>query len=448
MSALDQGQARDLEEVAQGCTGTALKKGANEAAARAYRVREVNVQWRDGKLEQINESTTRGVGLQLYVDGRYSSVSSSDLRPEALATFIADSIAMTRSLARDPARGLAEPALYAGQAKVDLAIEDPGYATVTAERRRALASEIEEAARAVKGAESILSVTTGFNDTRSEVVRVHSNGFQGRRADTSFWTYASVTVKDQDGRRPSDWSAAGVRFIGELPPAAAEGRRAAQRALARLGSRKGESAVMTMAVDARAGGRLIGALGAPLSGQALQQKRSFLEGKRGSRVASERFTLVDDPLIVKGFGSRLFDGEGIAAKPIPIFEGGVLRNYYVDTYYGRKLGMPPTTGGQSNLSWTLGDRSQAQLLADMREGILVTGFIGGNSNATTGDYSFGVVGFRVRDGVIAEPVSEMNVAGNMAELLKRLVAVGNDPYPYSSMRTPTLVFEGVQFAGS
>jgi PmbA protein len=280
------------------------------------------------------------------------------------------------------------------------------------------------------------------------VARVHSNGFRGSRADTAFWTYASVTVKDEDGRRPSDWSAAGVRFISELPPAAEEGRRAAERALARIGSKKGESAVMAMAVDGRAAGRLIGALRGPLSGQALQQKRSFLEGKRGGQVASELFTVVDDPLIVKGFGSRLFDGEGIAAKPIPIVEAGVLRNYYIDTYYGRKLGMPPTTEGPSNLSWKLGERSQARLLADMKDGILVTGFIGGNSNATTGDYSFGVVGFRVRGGAVAEPVAEMNVSGNMTELMMRLVAVGNDPYPYSSMRTPTLVFEGVQFAGS
>jgi PmbA protein len=133
---------------------------------------------------------------------------------------------------------------------------------------------------------------------------------------------------------------------------------------------------------------------------------------------------------------------------MPVIEAGVLKNYYIDTYYGKKLQMAPTTGGPSNLVWTLGDKDQAALLAAMKDGILVTGFLGGNSNGLTGDFSLGVQGFRVRDGKIAEPVGEMNISGNHLDLWKKLAAVGNDPYPYSSMKTPTLVFEGVQFAGT
>jgi PmbA protein len=425
----------------------ALAKGASATAVRAYKVRDVGVQWRDGRLEQINEATTRGVGLQLYVDGRYSAVQSSDLRPEALETFIADAVSMTRTLAEDPHRLLPEPALYAGQAGVDLQIEDPAYATVTPERRREAARALEAAARGVKGADAILSVTTAFNDSRSESVRVHSNGFEGGRVDTSFWTSAQVSVKDPDGRRPEDWSAAGVRFIGEMPAVEGVGRQAAERALGRLGSRKPESSVWPMVLENRAAGRLLGALLAALPASALQQKRSFLEGKLGTAVGGPALDLLDDPLVPKGFGSRLFDGEGIAARRLPIFEKGVLRNYYVDTYYGRKLGIPPTTGGTSNLAWALGTKGQAELLADAKEGILVTGFLGGNSNATTGDFSFGVQGFRIRAGQIAEPVAELNISGNHLEIWKRLVAVGNDPWPYSTLRTPTLVFEGVQFAG-
>jgi PmbA protein len=437
-----------MREVAQACVRTARAKGAGEAAARAYKVRDVAVQWRDGKLEQITESTTRGVGIQLYVDGRYSSVSTSDLRPEALERFIADSVAMTRTLVADPFRMLPEPALYAGQAAVDLQLADPAYATVTPEMRRQLSRELEDAARSVKGSEAILSVTTGFSDTRSESVRVHSNGFEGGRVDTSFWTSAQVTVKDGDGRRPEDWSAAGVRFVGEMPKVDEIGREATRRALARMGARKADSAVLSMAVDARAAGRLVGALLGTLGGQAIQQKRSFLEGRLGTAVGSDKLTLADDPLVVRGLGSRLFDGEGIAARRLPIFEKGVLKSYFIDTYYGRKLKMAPTTGGSSNGAWALGEKPQAALLADMKDGILVTGFLGGNSNGTTGDFSFGVNGYRVRGGQLAEPVSEMNVSGNQAELWKRLVAVGNDPYPYSAGRTPTLVFEGVQFAGN
>lgn len=438
---------QDMLAAAQSAVKDALGKGAQEASARTYRVREVEVKWRDGKLEQIHEATTRGLGLTLYVDGRYSNVSTSDLRPEALDTFIGDSVVLTRALAKDPFRTLPDPKLYEGQAKADLLLEDPKYSTVTPEQRRAVVKEIEAAARSVKGAEAILSVTTNFSDTLSETWRVTSNGFSGARRDTSFFISAEASVKDPDGRKPEDYAYGGARFVAEVPKAAVVGREAAERALSRLGAKKGESAVMTMAVENRAAGRLPAYLLGPLSGGALQQKRSFLEGKLGQAIASPVLTLVDDPLVPKGFGSRLFDGEGIAAKRMPVIEAGVLKAYYVDTYYGKKLKMAPTTAGPSNIVWTLGDKDQAALLAAMKDGILVTGFLGGNSNGLTGDFSLGVQGFRVRGGKIAEPVGEMNISGNHLEFWKKLAAVGNDPYPYSSMKTPTLVFEGVQFAG-
>ncbi|MHB8800364.1 MAG: TldD/PmbA family protein [Thermoanaerobaculia bacterium] len=438
---------QDMLAAAHAAVKSALGKGAQEASARTYRVREVEVKWRDGSLEKVHEATTRGLGLTLYVDGRYSNVSTSDLRPEALETFIGDSVTLTPALAKDPFRTLPDPKLYEGQAKVDLLLEDPKYATVTPEMRRAVAKEIEAAARSVKGAASILSVTTGFSDTLAESWRVSSNGFSGSRRDTQFWVSAEVSVKDPDGRKPEDYAFGGARFVGEVPKAAGIGRDAAERALSRLGAKKGESAVLTMAVENRAAGRLPAYLLGPLSGGALQQKRSFLEGKLGQAIASPALTLVDDPLVPKAFGSRLFDGEGIAAKRMSIVEAGVLKSYFIDTYYGKKLKMAPTTGGPSNIVWTLGDKDQAALLAAMKEGILVTGFLGGNSNSLTGDFSLGVQGFRVRGGKIAEPVGEMNISGNHLDLWKKLAAVGNDPYPYSSMKTPTLVFEGVQFAG-
>ena len=255
-------------------------------------------------------------------------------------------------------------------------------------------------------------------------------------------------MKDGDGRRPEDWSSSGARFVADLSSLPNDGRVAAERALSRIGAKKGESVVLPMAVEARAAGRILRAMSEPLSARALQQKRSFLEGKLGTAIGSEKLTLRDDPHLVRGFGSRLFDSEGLAARPIPLFEGGVLKSYYIDTYYGRKLEMKPTTAALSNLSWTLGDKDRDALLADMKEGILVTSFLGGNSNSTTGDFSLGISGFRVRDGRPAEPVSEMNIAGNLGTVFQRLVAVGNDPYAYSALRTPTLVFDGIQFAGS
>ncbi len=220
---------QDMLAAAQSAVKAALGKGAQEASARTYRVRDVNVKWRDGRLEQIDEATTRGLGLTLYVDGRYSNVSTSDLRPEALDTFIGDSVVLTRALAKDPFRTLPDPKLYEGQAKADLLLEDPKYSTVTPEQRRSVVKEIEAAARSVKGAAAILSVTTNFSDTLSETWRVTSNGFSGARRDTSFFISAEASVKDPDGRKPEDYAYGGARFVAEVPKAAdrrPRGRRA------------------------------------------------------------------------------------------------------------------------------------------------------------------------------------------------------------------------------
>jgi PmbA protein len=438
----------DMLAIAKSCIETAKKKGAADAAARAYRSRRIELEWRDGKPEKVQEATTRGVSLQLYVDGRYSTISSSDLRPEALETFIGDSVTLAKTLAADPDRGLPDPELYKGQATIDLQLADPKYSAVTPDQRRRIVKEIEDAARSVEGKESIISVTAGFTDNLNESWLVTSNGFSGSRQDTSFWISASASVKDPDGRRPEDYSFAGARFFSETASPAEIGRDAAQRALSRLGATKSESGTRTLVIDARAAGRMMAALLGPMNGAALQQKRSFLEGKKGEKIGSELLTFTDDPLIPRAFGSRLFDLEGLAAKTRPIFSSGVLENFYLDTYYAKKLGVAPTTGGPSNLRWKLGEKSREALIAAAGDAILVTGFLGGNSNGLTGDYSLGIQGFAIREGKIAEPVSEINISGNMLELWKHLVAVGNDPYPYSSLRTPTLVFEGVSVAGS
>jgi PmbA protein len=179
--------ANDLLDVARGAAARARKAGAQEAAAAVARTRAVTVEWRDGRLEKVSEATTRGLSLEIYADGRYSAVSTSDLRPEALERFIGESVALTRQLEKDPFRALPDPRLYEGQARVDLELEDPAHGTLTAARRRELAQAAETAARGVPGAGAILSVSTGFSDSRSESWRVHSNGFEGNRRDTGFW---------------------------------------------------------------------------------------------------------------------------------------------------------------------------------------------------------------------------------------------------------------------
>jgi PmbA protein len=190
-------------------------------------------------------------------------------------------------------------------------------------------------------------------------------------------------------------------------------------------------------------GRLLG----PANARSVQQGRSIWAALVGEQAISDKITVIDDPLIKRGLASRHYDGEGISARALPIIENGAVRNIYVDTYYGRKGDMAPTTGTPSNRRIVLGEKSLQQLLADVGDAVYVTSWLGGNADATTGDFSLGLRGHMIENGQIGRPVGEMNVTGNLRDLFGRLEMLGNDPYPYSTTLAPSLVFADVDFSG-
>ena len=423
----------------------ALKSGADQVAARFSRARFVDLKLREGKVESLQASTSRGLSISLYDGGRYSSNSTGLLDEDHVRHFVDQCLAMTRALSPDPHRSLPEPELYGPTQGVELDLVDPGYDDLDTDGRLALASEVEQAALAA--GDDILSVTARVVHQDGETVQVHSNGFVGSKAGTSFYLGASVTARDKDGRRPEDHHFVGARHLSDLPAAAPVGEEAARRALDRRGAAMVPSAKMPMLVENRSASRLLGSLLEPLGGGALQQKRSCFEGKLGAEIGGPLLTVIDEPLLPRGLGSRTFNGEGLAAKPLPLLEAGRLSNYLIDVYYGRKLGAPPTTGSTSNLVFAPGQGSLADLEAGVERGILVTSFLGGNANPATGDFSFGVSGFLLEKGERTRPVGEMNITGNHTDLWRRLEAVGADPFPYSSSRVPSLLFADVQFSG-
>jgi PmbA protein len=185
-----------------------------------------------------------------------------------------------------------------------------------------------------------------------------------------------------------------------------------------------------------------------MSGGALQQRNSFLLDRKGDKIGSDLFTLIDNPHIIGASGARYFDGEGVATEKRSVFENGVLKTYYIDTYNANKMGVAPTISGPSILEFQLGTKDMNGLIADINNGILVTGFNGGNFNQATGNFSYGIEGFLIENGQVTKPVAEMNITGNFITLWENLVAVGNDARPESSWRIPTLVFDGVDFSGS
>jgi PmbA protein len=432
-------------DLARWAVEQAKKQGAGEAAASVGSERAIEVEVRAGKVEKLQEASRNGLTVSLYLDHRYSTHSTNDMRRDALQGFIAEAAAMTRHLAPDPFRALPDPKYYKGQENRELNLVDPGYERVDMAERVRRAKAIEAAALA--GGDKIISATAGYYDSSSQNVRVHSNGFEGERSGTSFGISASVTVRDDGGGRPEDYAEGSTRHLKSLPALEAVGKEATNRALRKIGQKKIASGRYDMLVENRAGSRVLNVLISAMSGSSLQQKRSFLDGMLGKQVAHEMLTITEDPFLPAGSNSRLFDSEGLAARKRGVIEKGVLKTYFIDSYYARKMGVEPTTGGASNLVFEPGAKDLPGLVKGVSRGILVTNFIGGNANGTTGDFSLGVAGFYIENGEIRQPLNEMNATGNARQLWMQLAGVGNDPYPYSNWRRPSLHFRDVQFSG-
>jgi len=432
-------------DLAKWTMGLVLKNGADQVSVSLSNQREIEIEIRDKKLEKLKESTRNSLNLSIYAQNRYSGHSTNDLRKSALETFISEAVSATKYLAKDEHRSLPDPKYYPKTMDQELGILDKSYEKIESADRVQFAKEIEAAANAQS--DQIISTTAGYNDTYSESILAHSNGFLGERVSTYFSAGAETTVKDKEGGRPEDWYWGSVRFRKDLPGAEFLGREAAQRALRKLGQKKIASGKFDMVVENRAALRLLGMLQQPLSGRALQQKSSYLDGMLDKKIASELFTIIDNPFLEKGLGSRHYDSEGLAAKKRVIIDNGVLKSYSIDDYYGKKLGMEPTSGSTSNVIFKNGSRSMDEIIKGIAKGIFVTGFIGGNSNSTTGDFSFGIVGMLIENGKLTQALNEMNISGNGKDFWNQIVELGNDPYTYSSMRTPSMHFSDIEFSG-
>ena len=423
----------------------AQSAGASEAVASVRSSRDVEFEYRDGALEKVKDTTSQGLYVQIYADGRYSSHQTTDLNAERLTGFVAEAVAITRALEPDEYRQITPPELFRDIPDDDLDLVDPSVADIETEQRLAWCEEINGIAT---DHERVISATSGIYDGSARSASVSSNGFSGTRESTYCWYGTNVTLRDQGDKRASDGYFVGGTHVAPLPPANQVADIALQRALSRLDSDKGPTAKTTMVVDARAAGSLIGRLLGAANARRIQQGQSWWAELPGEKAFSDKLTIVDNPLIKRGLNSRHFDNEGIAASVLPIVSDGVVENLYVDTYYGRKAGLTPTTGSSSNRVVGIGSQSLAELLTQAGDGVYVTSWLGGNADNTTGDFSLGLRGHMIENGVIGRPVGEMNVTGNLRDLFNQLVATGNDVYPYSSTLSPSLMFADVDFSGA
>jgi len=435
----------ELKERAAQAVEIAQKAGAQDAWSKASQSRDVQFEYRDGSLEKVKDTMSQNLGIRVYAGGRYSSHSTTDLNPDRLRGFITEAVAITGALEPDEYRRITPETLFTDRPTDNLDLVDVSVEALEREQRVNWCRALDEVAHQH---ERVISATSGVYDGTQKSASASSNGFLGEQQSTYCWFGAEVTLRDQGDKRAEDSFYAGGAHVIDLPDPETVGKTALERTLSRLDSEKGPTVKASMVVDSRAAASLIGRLLGSANARSVQQGRSFWTPLLGEEAFSQKLTIVDDPLIVRGLASRHYDNEGISSKTLPIVENGVVRNIYVDTYYGRKGDMAPTTGSASNRVVKLGSQSLEQLLAEVGTGVYVTSWLGGNADSTTGDFSLGLRGHMIENGKIGRPVGEMNVTGNLRDLFTRLELVGNDPYPYSATLAPSLVFADVDFSGA
>jgi PmbA protein len=437
---------KEMKDLTAWAIKTAKAAGANDCKVSIGSQRNVEVSYRQKKPETIKEAATKQLYIQIFVNGRYSQQTTSDLRKDALKDFIGNAITATKLLAEDPYRTLPDPKYYKGRKEMDLGTVDPQHAKFTPEERHSLVKAIESAALE-KGGDKVISVTAEENDGYSESITMTTNGFEGYEEDTFYVAGAEMTVQDEGDRRPNGYHYVVTLNKKDLPSAEEIGAECARRTMDLLGAKKIKTETLPIIIKNQNVGRIFGGFLQAMFGRSIQQKQSFLADKKGKQVGSKHFTLIDDPFVKGGLGSRLFDGDGFATKKRAMIDKGVLKDYYVDWYYSRKLEWEPTTGGPSNLIVPPGKRSVKDIMKDLGRGIYITGFIGGNSNPTTGDASIGIIGQLFEGGKPVQAISEMNISDNHLKFWNKLIEVANDPYPYSSLRFPSMVFEDIVVSG-
>ena len=404
----------------------------------------------NGELDKVTHALDRSLQVALFVDGRFGSFSSNRLEEEGLKAFLLDAIDTVRTLEPDPARDLPDPARTAKDALTgkELGLYDPAYEELTSEKRREFAfnSSIWARKAELEKGFTLISEEGEYSDSLFDAVVMDSNGLFARHTETSFEIGYEVTVEDPDGNRyASYWWDATPRLAEIIPSLRTCSEKAVGRAAAQIGPIDHPGGKCTVVVDSECASKFLTPMLNALGGYAVQQKNSFLLDRVGQQVFPERLTILDCPRSPGQTGSRLYDSEGVATQEFPIIDKGVVTRYFINTYIAGKTGMAPTIEDATRPKVVPfgGCKSRDDLLRKMGSGILITGFNGGNSNTSTGDFSYGIEGFAFEDGRITHPVREMLVTGNFIDLWNHLAATADDARLCMSKLIPTLAFENI-----
>jgi PmbA protein len=425
-------------------------RAAGADAADAVAVKSVNqvVSVRLGKVEKVEHSENDDFGLRVFVGDRNATISAT--RGADVAELAARAVAMAKAAPPDRWSGLADPARLARDIP-DLDLLDPTVPATVDLVARAVAAE--DAARAVPGVTN--SNGSGAFWSRSGAALATSHGFSGAYETSRHGHSVSVIAGEGTGME-RDWESSAKVHLADVEDAGSVGRKAGERTVRRLAPRKLDTRTATIVYDPRVSTSLLGALTGAISGAAIARGTSFLKDRLGQRILPAGMTITDDPHRRRGLGSRPFDGEGLAAQAIDLVADGVLATWLLDSATARELGLVSNgrasrglgtpSPGATNVLMHPGDRTPEELIRDVGEGLYVTDFIGHGSNLITGDYSRGASGFWIENGELAYPVSEVTVAGNLADMFPRILRADDIEFR-GSYTAPTVAIEGLTIAG-
>jgi PmbA protein len=413
----------ELERIAGDVLAAARKGGATAAETDISQAVGLSVTVRRDEVETIAYNRDKGIGVTVYVGQRRGHASTADFSDDAIRTTVEKALAIARYTAEDPCSGLADPDRLA-RTFPDLDLFHPWDLAV--EDAILLGRETEAAALAV---DARLTNTEGASVSRgeSEFVYANTHGFCGGYRSSRHHIDCAVIAEDGGGMQRDFWYTA-ARAAGDLEPAAEVGRIAGMRAVRRLDARQLGTIECPVLFEAPEAADIIGSFVSAVSGGALYRKSSFLLDSLGREIFAPHVSIREEPHLLRGRGSAPFDNEGVATAPRDVVKNGVVAGYFLGSYSARKLGMATTAnaGGNHNLVVSHGDEGLAALMKRMGRGLLVTEQLGQGVNPVTGDFSRGAAGFWIEGGEIAYAVEEITIAGNLKDMYRDIVAVGND----------------------
>lgn len=405
---------------------------------------EDNINIRNGQIEKMLHASASSLAMNLLIDGRDGFFYTNNLQDSALKQFIKHAAETTQMLEPDESRTLADPSRYYKGGGPDLKNFDESLSTIDPSEKLRLAQQNNQ--EGISQNSNLISFQTHYTDRQHQAHYLISNGFQGYEQSSRCTLTSIATADGKDGQHPADgWGETRI-FLKDMP---SEGiaRVAIERTLHKIGSRPTSSGQYRMILESPVVGSFLQPILNAMNGQYLHGKMSFLAGKLHQQVLSPLVNIVDDPLIPGTRGACYFDYDGVATKRRSLFTEGILDTFFIDTIYANKLKMSPTTQGTHHLIMQSGNKSLQQLIAESDNTIIVTDFNGGNCDPTTGNFSYGIEGFLIQNGVIVQPVSGMNITGNILDVWQRVSDLGNDVDPWETELMPSIVFEDVSFGG-